>query len=904
MSYHGYRGVRGRNRPSAPRNHQESNSSFEESVSPPKANYSKISVNQRNISKHDNNCCRDISIGLIMNSIDLDFFKDLKQIYQLLKRSPPVVSKLENYLNNCINPYEQILRLLYNCQDFYSVKNKSLPMFLIEEFKTWSKTNRNKILCLLTKDLKIDAFKIITKQNVQSLTRLVVEIFEMAQDGDIFLDTIQCLTEKKQYKEACQYAAMLSLHNKFSIEEFLIPLILQDKLYIVDEFLQGSKRHQIELVEFLDSILSNTSVRDALIKYIQENNIPDVKYDKIHGKPWKKLIARLQKMFKLSNELTPNLNKRRNEGALQFLLHKRYVENSFGDESWKEMVQEAIGDDKNLQKELVVGVSHFGEFSEALRWAHFYNVDKKDWPYNVRMLEANRLPHPEPTLLPPVDDWDETDSKLEYHRYPLPNETVNLVDTALKFEDFLDKALQDIDIVGIDCEWKPSFGGQPSELALMQIATRNGVFVIDIVSLANHSPHLWQELGKFLFNNCDILKLGFNLSSDFHMIRQALPHLNFSSNQAGFLDLCTLLKHMEKYPQVKFPFEVKIGGPSLSTLVHQCLGHPLDKSDQFSNWEKRPLRQSQIYYAALDAYCLIEAYDVLKRCFEQANCNFDDLCYTLIQHDAKYEAKKKSKNHRKHKSEEEVPQPPSPHSEPVQAHELKIVCDTMLQGLGKNLRRCGIDTAILENAEGHEVCVKYAVVEQRYVLTRKSAFKMIYPYVPTGHCLRILSDNVDEQLQEVLDYYKVTVTKNHVFSRCMVCNGNNFAKVPQESMLALYSKNTRYAVCPDDYYDDEASGITSEEDLDDCEASFSQGPSYKQLSEPSSNRKWELCSDVKIDIGLCQTRLGIKIKIDAVPISVIRNYDFFYICEECGKIYYDGTHFEKVLSGRLQGIVQ
>lgn len=54
------------------------------------------------------------------------------------------------------------------------------------------------------------------------------------------------------------------------------------------------------------------------------------------------------------------------------------------------MVQEAIGDDKNLQKELVVGVSQYGEFSEALRWAHFYNVDRKDWPYNVRMLDENR----------------------------------------------------------------------------------------------------------------------------------------------------------------------------------------------------------------------------------------------------------------------------------------------------------------------------------------------------------------------------------------------------------------------------------------------------------------------------------------------------------------------------------
>lgn len=62
----------------------------------------------------------------------------------------------------------------------------------------------------------------------------------------------------------------------------------------------------------------------------RERHIPQVKYDKIHGKPWKRLIVRFAKMFKIPADLTPNLNRKRNEGALQFLLHKRFIENSFG----------------------------------------------------------------------------------------------------------------------------------------------------------------------------------------------------------------------------------------------------------------------------------------------------------------------------------------------------------------------------------------------------------------------------------------------------------------------------------------------------------------------------------------------------------------------------------------------
>lgn len=124
-------------------------------------------------------------------------------------------------------------------------------------------------------------------------------------------------------------------------------------------------------------------------------------------KSWKKLITRLTKTFKISNDLTPNLNRKRNISALNFLIHKRFIENSFGkpqlsvegswgffliqfivgEESWKEMVQEAVGTEEHLQKELVCQVAQYGDLEEALKWAHFYNIDKNDWPYGLRMLE-------------------------------------------------------------------------------------------------------------------------------------------------------------------------------------------------------------------------------------------------------------------------------------------------------------------------------------------------------------------------------------------------------------------------------------------------------------------------------------------------------------------------------------
>lgn len=65
-------------------------------------------------------------------------------------------------------------------------------------------------------------------------------------------------------------------------------------------------------------------------------------------------------------------------------------------------------------------------------------------------------------------------------------------------------------------------------------------------------------------------------------------------------------------------------GAALTNLVQLCFGKPLDKSNQFSNWNNRPLREEQIKYAALDAYCLIEIYEMIRNRFMSMKNPFID----------------------------------------------------------------------------------------------------------------------------------------------------------------------------------------------------------------------------------------------------------------------------------------
>lgn len=65
------------------------------------------------------------------------------------------------------------------------------------------------------------------------------------------------MIQEKEYKEAAQYAAMLQLQNHFMDPKILLlPLILQNKLQIVDDFLMDSPEVQKALTTYLDNLIA------------------------------------------------------------------------------------------------------------------------------------------------------------------------------------------------------------------------------------------------------------------------------------------------------------------------------------------------------------------------------------------------------------------------------------------------------------------------------------------------------------------------------------------------------------------------------------------------------------------------------------------------------------------------
>ena len=130
-------------------------------------------------------------------------------------------------------------------------------------------------------------------------------------------------------------------------------------------------------------------------------------------------------------------------------------------------------------------------------------------------------------------------------------------------------------------------------LCLIQLATSTRTYLVDPLALDDLTP-----LADVLAN-ADVEKLAHNASFERSVLStQGLP-------LEGVVD--TLQLSRDKHGRQV------VGGHSLAAVCRRELGEWLNKNEQTSNWRQRPLRPSQVEYAALDAEVLLRLADALGR---------------------------------------------------------------------------------------------------------------------------------------------------------------------------------------------------------------------------------------------------------------------------------------------------
>ncbi len=156
--------------------------------------------------------------------------------------------------------------------------------------------------------------------------------------------------------------------------------------------------------------------------------------------------------------------------------------------------------------------------------------------------------------------------------------------------DYLDKELLQKSVVGVDTEFRRR-SKDDIDLALIQINDGHEIFLVDCISIG---PYL--GTCKFLIEK-KVLKI-------FHSCRE---------------DLEVLFSWTKEEPKSIFDTQLAnafLGGSfsiGYQKIVEEELDVHLEKDETRSNWMKRPLRDSQLRYAASDVEFLLDLYEIQNK---------------------------------------------------------------------------------------------------------------------------------------------------------------------------------------------------------------------------------------------------------------------------------------------------
>ncbi|KAG1690277.1 Exonuclease mut-7 [Nymphon striatum] len=407
-----------------------------------------------------------------------------------------------------------------------------------------------------------------------------------------------------------------------SCEQPSTALIKQDKIQLVEDFISERPDLQIDLLKYLDNWIGDTDEIDHVLTRL---DVPGIKREKLNKKTTNKLISRLMKLYNIEASVCPNLLYLRSKGALFYLLSRH------SDSNWEDLVPDAVGSDVRVQKELVTNLFYMNDLPAAKQWAEYYKLDLEDFPDVVKNA-----------LMNPISNWEEenwnddssSNHKNEkpqnlYYSFNLSKDCIEFIDDKVKFDDFL-RTVRKEKVVGVDAEWKPSFGKQQNRISILQLATSSHVYILDIITLSNklYSKD-WVDFFQCFFCNKDIKKVGFSISTDIQMFIKTVPVDGLAlESVVSIIDWECLIPDLLKEDETIFPLEILSTGGVCSKLSHVIeiiFGKPLSKDEQFSDWEKRPLRESQVAYAALDAYCLVDLFQYIQKLCTDRNLNLSDM---------------------------------------------------------------------------------------------------------------------------------------------------------------------------------------------------------------------------------------------------------------------------------------
>lgn len=212
-------------------------------------------------------------------------------------------------------------------------------------------------------------------------------------------------------------------------------------------------------------------------------------------------------------------------------------------------------------------------------------------PQRGRGTGNTPIPLPSRSELPGPEAFPERISKESINALPIVRYEGEIV--VVRDDDGAKQAAEALrkeKVLGFDTESRPVFRrGVTYPTALVQLGTTERVYLFQLKLLTTLAP-ICEVL-----ESQNILKVGVALRDDINKLRELEPF-----KERSVLDLATLTQRLGI---------VNTGLRSLSAII---LNRRISKAAQVSNWAKDELSETQLRYAATDAWVSLKIYLRLK----------------------------------------------------------------------------------------------------------------------------------------------------------------------------------------------------------------------------------------------------------------------------------------------------
>jgi len=187
-------------------------------------------------------------------------------------------------------------------------------------------------------------------------------------------------------------------------------------------------------------------------------------------------------------------------------------------------------------------------------------------------------------------------TKEELEELPLVKFTgeIIVVDRPEHFDIVAEELKEEI-VIGFDTETKPSFKkGQRNEVALIQLATSDKAYLIRLNRTGMNGKLL------SLLSDPDVIKVGVGIRDDLRALKRLREF-----EPAGFVEIQDMAQN------------AGLENISLKKLAALVMKVRVSKRQRLSNWEADNLTESQLNYAATDAWAALMIYDGLNKKFPE-----------------------------------------------------------------------------------------------------------------------------------------------------------------------------------------------------------------------------------------------------------------------------------------------